>query len=61
MNWAGQTLPVLFYGCNYNVTWDGDDEVVLRTPVLSEIQRVCPFSQVSAGSYRVPTFLIMVR
>lgn len=61
MNWTGQTLPVLFYGCNYKarVAESGPDyEVVLPKPILSEVQKVCPFSQISAGSYRAPTFLI---
>ncbi|KAL2826216.1 hypothetical protein BDW59DRAFT_161055 [Aspergillus cavernicola] len=61
MNWTGQTLPVLFYGCNYkDLAADAgtEDEVVLPTPILTEVQKVCPFSQVSAGSYRTPTFII---
>ncbi|CBF80428.1 hypothetical protein AN8383.2 [Aspergillus nidulans FGSC A4] len=61
MNWTGQTLPVLFYGCNYRAraAESGQDyEVVLPEPILSEVQKVCPFSQISAGSYRAPTFLI---
>ncbi|KAL5334680.1 hypothetical protein BJX70DRAFT_402312 [Aspergillus crustosus] len=61
MNMAGQTLPVLFYGCKYKslaAAAQGDDEVVLPTPTLRDIEKVCPLSQVSAGRYKSPTFII---
>ncbi|KAL2783208.1 hypothetical protein BJX66DRAFT_345151 [Aspergillus keveii] len=62
MNWTGQTLSVLFNGCQYKklaaAKGHGTSEVVLPAPPLADIQRACPLSQIVAGRYRTPTFLI---
>jgi acetyl esterase/lipase/2-polyprenyl-3-methyl-5-hydroxy-6-metoxy-1,4-benzoquinol methylase/acyl carrier protein len=62
MNWTGQTLSVLFNGCHYKklaaAKGHGTSEVVLPAPPLPDIQRACPLSQIVAGRYRTPTFLI---
>ncbi|KAL4812411.1 hypothetical protein BDW67DRAFT_188682 [Aspergillus spinulosporus] len=52
MNWTGQSLPVLFYGCNYKARAAESglsNDVVLPTPVFSEVQKVCPFSRYLLG------------
>ncbi|KAF7172379.1 hypothetical protein CNMCM5623_004587 [Aspergillus felis] len=57
MNWRGQTLPVLLHGWNYrNLGTTGDKE--LTQPTAREVQQICPTSQISAGHYRTPTFMI---
>ncbi|GAB1210993.1 Non-reducing polyketide synthase trt4 [Aspergillus terreus] len=60
MNWTGQTLPVLFYGCKYKslAAAAKGDEVLLPAPHMSEVEKACPLSQVRAGRYKTPTFLI---
>jgi dipeptidyl aminopeptidase/acylaminoacyl peptidase len=61
MNWTGRTLPVLFYGCKYKslaAAAKDDDEVLLPAPDISEVEKACPLSQVRAGRYKTPTFLI---
>jgi acetyl esterase/lipase/2-polyprenyl-3-methyl-5-hydroxy-6-metoxy-1,4-benzoquinol methylase/acyl carrier protein len=62
MNWTGQALSVLFNGCNYKqlaaAKGHSAGEVTLSAPPLADIQRACPFSQIVAGRYRTPTFLI---
>lgn len=61
MNWTGQTLSVLFNGHKYKslvAMAGGDDKVILPKPTLSEIQKACPLSQVCAGRYKTPTFII---
>ncbi|KAJ0420596.1 hypothetical protein BJY00DRAFT_323834 [Aspergillus carlsbadensis] len=64
MNWTGQALAVLFNGCRYkqlaaaNGQSTGAGEVLLPAPPLADIQRACPLSQIVAGRYSTPTFLI---
>jgi acetyl esterase/lipase len=62
MNWTGQALPVLFNGCNYKklaaAKSPTTSEVILPVPPLADVQRACPLSQIVAGRYKTPTFLI---
>lgn len=60
MNWTGQALPVLLHGWQYKklAAASASGDVVLPTPTLDKVQKICPLSQISCGRYRTPTFLI---
>ncbi len=67
MNWKGQALPVLLGGLpskNNLSTTDSDGNAQqaqwqsLPQPDATQIAAVCPYTQITQGNYRVPTYLI---
>jgi len=67
MNWKAQTLPVLLTGlpCRSRLKeregkWEGNKTkwASLPQPAQDRIVRCSPFTQVTRGNYKTPTFLI---
>lgn len=59
MNWKAETLPVLLHGLRRSPEGPAiSSSPALPFPSLPQIQAVSPFSQISKGAYRSPTFIV---